>query len=195
MATRASRRLPARDRILRVARRLLAKYGHERLSLRAVARNAGFAPSSLYEHFEDRRALLEALALRALAELRDSISVVCHADVPATVRLVNAAMAYLEFASQRTHEFQLCFSRTQPADQTALPPHSALLPVALEIGRALEEGEFVAPPGFDALDIAVSLWSQVHGMAVLRVAYFAELEGFEEKARQLITASIESWRP
>lgn len=57
-----------RARILAAARAVLAERGEAEVSLRAVARRAGFTPGALYTHFANRDALFLALAAEALAE-------------------------------------------------------------------------------------------------------------------------------
>lgn len=47
---RAQRRARKQARILTVARALLRDYGHERLSLRHVARRAGMSPAGMYKY-------------------------------------------------------------------------------------------------------------------------------------------------
>src|SRR5436305_15161283 len=54
---------------IKAAFRLVAKAGHEQLSLRAVADAVGVAHRSLYNHFADREALLDAVATDAYARL------------------------------------------------------------------------------------------------------------------------------
>lgn len=54
---------------LKAATRLVAKGGHERLSLREVAEAVGVAHRSLYNHFKDREALLDAVATGAYQRL------------------------------------------------------------------------------------------------------------------------------
>jgi AcrR family transcriptional regulator len=54
---------------LEAATRLVAKGGHEQLSLRAVADAVGVAHRSLYNHFKDREALLDAVATGAYERL------------------------------------------------------------------------------------------------------------------------------
>jgi AcrR family transcriptional regulator len=187
-------RLPSQEKILRVAVRMLVERGHEALSLRAVARRARFAPSTLYEHFADRDALLEAVARRALDDLFADIGAACAAGVPSRERLPRAATAYLSFATTRSNEFRLCFSRVQPAERTVPPATSPLMPVVTEIARGLAAGEYVAPSGFDALDMAIALWTQVHGIAVLRLAYLSAIPGVDDKAALIVGATIAAWR-
>jgi AcrR family transcriptional regulator len=58
-----------REAALKAATRLVAKGGHERLSLREVADAVGVAHRSLYNHFDDREALLDAVATEAYIKL------------------------------------------------------------------------------------------------------------------------------
>jgi len=54
---------------LEAATRLVAEAGHEQLSLREVAEAVGVAHRSLYNHFGDREALLDAVATDAYTRL------------------------------------------------------------------------------------------------------------------------------
>jgi AcrR family transcriptional regulator len=54
---------------LKAAAGLVAKAGHQQLSLREVAEAVGVAHRSLYNHFEDREALLDAVATDAYTKL------------------------------------------------------------------------------------------------------------------------------
>ena len=58
-----------RSAALRTATRLVAERGHEALSLREVADAVGVAHRSLYNHFEHREALLDAVATDAYTQL------------------------------------------------------------------------------------------------------------------------------
>ena len=58
-----------RSATLKAATRLVAKAGHEQLSLREVADAVGVAHRSLYNHFADREALLDAVATDAYTRL------------------------------------------------------------------------------------------------------------------------------
>src|SRR5258707_13214288 len=54
---------------LKAAYGLVARAGHERLSLREVADAVGVGHRSLYNHFRDREALLDAVATDAYSRL------------------------------------------------------------------------------------------------------------------------------
>jgi len=66
---RTRQRATNRAAILEAARRVAAKEGAGNLSLRAVAAEAGYAPASVYEYFQNRAELVLALASEELAQI------------------------------------------------------------------------------------------------------------------------------
>jgi hypothetical protein len=42
--------------------------------------------------------------------------------------------------------------------------------------------------------MAISLWTQVHGIAVLRLAYLSAIPGVDDKAILIVGATIAEWR-
>ena len=58
-----------RKEAVAVAYRMIARDGHEKLSLRQVAAGIGIAHRSLYNHFPDRQALLDCVAAEAFSKL------------------------------------------------------------------------------------------------------------------------------
>lgn len=77
---------------LKAATRLVAKAGHEQLSLRAVADAVGVAHRSLYNHFRDREALLDAVATEAYKRLA-AILVKANSPEDYTAKYVRFALA------------------------------------------------------------------------------------------------------
>ncbi|KRR00297.1 hypothetical protein CQ10_22980 [Bradyrhizobium valentinum] len=77
---------------LKAATRLVATAGHEQLSLREVADAVGVAHRSLYNHFADREALLDAVATEAYTRLA---AILVKAETPQdyTAKYVRFALA------------------------------------------------------------------------------------------------------
>ena len=77
---------------LKAATRLVAAAGHEQLSLREVADAVGVAHRSLYNHFADREALLDAVATEAYDRLA---AILVKVDTPQdyTAKYVRFALA------------------------------------------------------------------------------------------------------
>ncbi len=59
------------DRILNVAERLFAEHGFAGTAVRDIAREAGLTAPSLYNHFEGKQALYEAVLERGVQPLAD----------------------------------------------------------------------------------------------------------------------------
>jgi len=78
---------------LKAATRLVAAAGHEQLSLREVAEAVGVAHRSLYNHFADREALLDAVATEAYTRLA---AILVKAETPQdyTAKYVRFALAH-----------------------------------------------------------------------------------------------------
>src|SRR5438128_11010053 len=81
-----------RSAALKAATRLVAKAGHEALSLREVADAVGVAHRSLYNHFRDREALLDAVATDAYTRLA-AILVKANTPEDYTAKYVRFALA------------------------------------------------------------------------------------------------------
>ncbi|MFL5436005.1 MAG: TetR/AcrR family transcriptional regulator, partial [Myxococcales bacterium] len=99
-----------RERILEAARTLLLAKGHRRLSLREVARRAGYSPASLYEHFDGKDAIVGALAAEAGSALYAALAKAAAGQREPKDRLVRIGRAYVRFARQHPQDFLLLFS-------------------------------------------------------------------------------------
>ena len=71
---------------------LVAHAGHDSLSLRQIADSVGVAHRSLYNHFEDREALLDAVATEAYTRLATILAKAAN-PVDYTAKYVNFALA------------------------------------------------------------------------------------------------------
>ena len=130
------------------------------LSLREVARRAGYSPAAVYRYFEGKEGLIAGLVLeadsRAAARLKD-----VSPELPAGDRLVRLALAYLAFAHYDPPQFSLLL-------QGGGRPAGEVFGVFLEAARSgVESGELRPGKGGGAEAIAYSVLSAAHGMAAL----------------------------
>ena len=86
-----------RDRILDVAERLFAQKGFAGTVVRDIAREAGLTAPSLYNHFEGKQALYEAVLARGVQPLVDLMTGLGQADEIRSSDVLNAFMDH--FAS------------------------------------------------------------------------------------------------
>ena len=90
--------------------------GADHVSLRAVAAAVGVSPSAAYHHFADKDALIEAVSERGFAELDNFILTQVSADTEkaSPIELLrHSANAYISYAVDHPHLFQVMFSGVQ----------------------------------------------------------------------------------
>ena len=180
-----------RTRLLAEARAIALEHGHEALSLREVARRAGYAVASLYEYFDGRDEVLRALAAQANEALRGAL-----AEAPGRARgrerLVRLGLAYVAFARAHKEDFLLLFARlpsVRRAQSEPVAESSAFRVVVEEVARAAGAEELHAPRSADVERIAYALWATVHGMAMLQLTH---LEGFDADFAAADRAALEA---
>jgi AcrR family transcriptional regulator len=105
-----------RDDILAGATALLERTGNEEaVTLRAVAREIGISAPSIYSHFPDREAIVEAVVDGAFADfntaIQDATSVAIAAGAGPRERVRAGCAAYLRFAAERPNRYRLMFER------------------------------------------------------------------------------------
>jgi AcrR family transcriptional regulator len=106
---------------------LVAKAGHESLSLREVADAVGVAHRSLYNHFADRDALLDAVATEAYTRLA---AVLAKAQTPQ-----DYTAKYVRFALANRAIYALMTSRPHATMKHNPPLQSAVHKVITEAMR------------------------------------------------------------
>lgn len=150
-----------RRALIAAGRELVARDGPAALSLREAARLAGVSHNAPYRHFENREALLAAMAAAGFADLRDAL--LAAAEAPPERRLEELGKAYLGFALNHRADFLLMFGSVLP-----IGPHPELKETAASAFDALRQAvaDPVRPvPGQEQR--AVRAWALAHGLAHL----------------------------
>jgi AcrR family transcriptional regulator len=170
-----------RDEIVTAAERLLEREGVEdAITLRSVAREAGISAPSIYAHFADRDAIVEAVLDRAFDRLHtlalQAVSAVPQDADPVLV-LLAGCHAYGDFAEREPARYRVLFARRRGArpDPAAAQqqPASEQQPLRLESFRLLVDSlaACVAAGRSDSTDPfadATTLWTALHGAVMMR---------------------------
>ncbi len=154
-----------RGEVLRAAMDLLRETGSEEaVSLRAVATRVGVSVPSIYLHFADKQALLDA----ACAEVFEALHVAMRtasADAPDPWESMRAmGVAYVHFALANPEHYRIVMRGADrgPSDEIASGAFGHLLDgVATCIGLGILEG--------DPIDLGLKLWAAAHGIASLLI--------------------------
>jgi AcrR family transcriptional regulator len=148
--------------LVRAALELLEEGGASELSLRAVARRAGVAPSAPYRHYADRDALLSAVAAVGYRELAAQLSA-AHPSPSTPQDLADVAVAYVQFALQRPALFRVMFG--DPCDRDSGERVAATEAISAYVG-AIVQRSF---PDADPEAMSTAIWALVHGLAFLHL--------------------------
>jgi AcrR family transcriptional regulator len=173
----------------------VSEQGLESVAVREVARRLDYSPAALYRYFNGRDELIAALAADAGEELAKRLRAV-EAE-PAAARLRGLGLAYLAFAHEETARFRLLFLEL-PSNRTSLaegPAPTSPYVIVLQAARdAIESGELAQTLHAEA--VAYTLWSLVHGMAVLESTHLKGFSAdFDAAHRTAVELLIASWKP
>ena len=137
----------------------IAEDGPAALSLRAVARRAGVAHTSVTHHFGDKAGLLAAVAAQGYERLGEELRAV-HDSGGSFLEL---GVAYVRFATTNQAHFEVMFR------PDLYRPDDPDVAAARAVTSALLQGQAgeISGPGDDRLVSAVAGWSLVHGLATL----------------------------
>jgi AcrR family transcriptional regulator len=180
-----------RHALVSAALKLVARDGVEGFSLREAARAVGVSPAAAYRHFDDRSALLRALAHEGLARLALKMEEAVRAasgapgsPARAAAELAGIGAAYVEFAVAHAPHFRVMFgpwcSLTDELAPELLPFGRDPLQLLVDtLDGMVRAGAITAAARQGA---EVSAWSAVHGLAALLVEGGLPLDD-EQRAR------------
>jgi AcrR family transcriptional regulator len=148
---------------------LMGETGISELSLRQVARRVGVSHNAPYRHFEDKEALLAAVAAQGFQSLQEAMET-ARQQVPAEAakRLEAIGIAYVMFALAQPLHYRLMFGdyRCHFGKYPDLTEASqqAFLVLLTTIQEGQTTGVFSQA---DPMDMARVAWSLVHGQSML----------------------------
>ena len=159
-----------RDEILDATTELLLETGHAKaVSIRLVAQRVGVTPPSIYLHFADKDALLDAVCARYFEKLDEEMQRV-SADQPSTVEVLRAqGLAYVRFAMQTPELYRIATmgEGREGSDVDMTLNSSAFQHLRNSVEGLIGEGIF--PPG-DPTAGALGLLTAAHGIAALLIS-------------------------
>ncbi len=165
IAERKSReRADREDRIVAAARGIAESEGWEAVTIRRLAKEIEYSQPVLYSHFENRDAIVAAVAIEGFRELTAALCAAAEGAKGRREALTDLSVAYFDFAQSRPSLYEAMF----------------VLPTQLRFAEAETRPELRA--GFEALAAAVSpfcadaeivtetFWAALHGLVALERA-------------------------
>src|SRR5919199_820237 len=160
-----------REELIEAASKLLTRgTSEEALSLRAVAREVGIAPTSIYLHFRDKEEILWEVSEARFRELGQHMDkMAAQASSPAEA-LRARAIAYCRYGLDHPNHYRVLFG-SEPIEKakrslSKLPGGWVFEGLRGSVARALRsEGAARTDPFLSTL----VLWATLHGFVTLRV--------------------------
>jgi AcrR family transcriptional regulator len=174
------------EEILDAATGLLLETGHAKaVSIRAVAQRVGVTPPSIYLHFADKDALLDAVCARYFEKLDAEMQRV-SAGQPSTIEVLLArGLAYVRFAVQTPELYRIAtMGEGRPGSDVDMTLNSSAF---IHLRNAIETliAEGIYAPG-DPTTAALELLTATHGVAALLISRpylpWGDVEEFASRA-------------
>jgi len=169
---RALDRSEVRAMILEAATRLFLAHGYESFSLRQVAEEIGYTPTTIYLYFTDKDALLFAVAVEGFKRFHQALEAAYAGNEHPVTRLAALGNAYCDFGLQNPLHYRLMFMQRPEFLERSLPEDNKPMRESFEVlHRTMQEcvaGGFVRQD--DPRLLADLVWSLMHGVVSLAIA-------------------------
>jgi AcrR family transcriptional regulator len=158
-----------REALIAATRRLVMERGAENFTLADACRVAGVTTAAPYRHFRSKQEVLEEIVSRGFEELsRMAMTVIAEKGPGTQEAIVAMGQAYVAFAVKETALFRLMFGQ-EPALRTAVhvagTGHACFANLIEQVTLYCQKNRVRG----DALEIAMRLWTFVHGAASLMI--------------------------
>lgn len=179
LSPRERRHQRTQQAIIEAARQIIRESGVDTLSIRAIAERIDYSPAGLYEYFGSKEEIVAAVCAQNFERFARRLAQV-DATLSATEYIFELGVTYIDFAVRNPDAFLLMFTtfplsqinqKQAPPDvlETMMTGNSAFAILARGVQRCVDEGIYHPKAGFEVVAMAYTLWSLVHGLAMLRV--------------------------
>ena len=159
-----------RDEIMKAATELLLETGHARsVSIRSLAQRVGVTPPSIYLHFADKNALMDAVCADYFQKLDLEMQRMAAEHFSPVEVLRAQGLAYVRFATQTPELYRIAtmgeWRSGSIIDMTL--ETAAFKHLHSTVQKLMDQG-FYLPD--DPTAIALEFWSAAHGVASMLIA-------------------------
>jgi AcrR family transcriptional regulator len=158
-----------REALIRATRQLVEQRGAENFTLADACRVAGVTTAAPYRHFRGKQEILEEIVSRGFEELGIRTTAILAEKGEGTLEgIVAMGQAYVAFAVEETAVFRLMFGQ-QPslknAEHVLGAAHACFTKLINQVALYCDRNKV----GGEAQQIALRLWTFVHGAASLLI--------------------------
>jgi AcrR family transcriptional regulator len=162
-------KLELRQTILGAAVKLFEEKGYEGFSLRQVAEEIGYTPTTIYLYFKDKDDLLLNVVYEGFKLFGESLEAGYQSSQDVLERFRAVGWAYFDFAMNNPVHYRLMFMQRGEFLQTQPPDgYSSVIDSFGVIQRVIAEGiEAGVMQGGDVRTLSTLIWANVHGVVSL----------------------------
>jgi AcrR family transcriptional regulator len=188
---REAQKADLRQGILEAGAKLFEAKGYEGFSLRQVAEEIGYTPTTIYLYFKDKDDLLLHVAYDGFRQFGESLETAYRSEEMPLERLAAVGWAYFDFAMSHPIHYRLMFMQRGEFLQKKPEGYEAIIDSFGVLRKVIQEGmeaKVMIPGNVDAF--AALIWASVHGVVSLALV---DQRGFNlEQARQLFAMQMEA---
>jgi AcrR family transcriptional regulator len=181
--------------LLTSAADILESEGPDGLSVRRIAAAAGVAPMGVYNHFESKFGIVEALFIQGFERLGAEMAAMAQIEDPIQA-LAEGARRYRALALAHPMAYQVMFLRAVPGFEPSIHALGQCTgtfdSLVAAVERAMRAGAIAeASPN----DTAQVIWAAIHGWVSLELLGIGFVEDQEAGYDRLCEALLRGLRP
>jgi AcrR family transcriptional regulator len=181
--------------LLDAAADLLEQEGTEALSIRRIAAAAGVAPMGVYNHFESKSGIIEALFIVGFERLGQAMATLDRIDDPLDA-LIEAGRRYRALALAHPMSYRVMFLRAvpgfEPSERARVIAAQTFEGLVSAVRRAAEAGLM---DGGDPHLSAQMIWAAIHGWVSLELCGISFVDDQAAGADLLNRTMLQGLRP
>lgn len=188
-------RQETRQAILEAATQMFEREGFEGFSLRQVAENTGYTPTTIYLYFKDKEDLLFAVCSQGFVEFTQALKTAYELHSDPLERLHALAWAYFDFGLSHPLHYQTMFMQrsqwvTKATAGGEVKGDNSFIIQMTAVTEAMRAGAIRMG---DPIERTNLLWSGVHGIVSLALSMKGIVPKWEEAdARRLLEEYLDS---
>ncbi|HEY6531757.1 MAG TPA: TetR/AcrR family transcriptional regulator [Acidimicrobiales bacterium] len=192
---RRTRSTDVEELLLKAALHLLEQEGPEAVTVRRVAASAGVAPMGVYNHFDGKNGLIDAVFQLGFATLTEEMGTFAAiADTREALR--QGFRRYRRLALDHPRTYEVMFLRAvpgfEPSEESKATARESFEALVHAVGRAMEDGVLAeGDPG----SVAQLLWAACHGAVALEIADICLVADMSETYDDLVDALLRGFSP
>jgi AcrR family transcriptional regulator len=158
--------------ILDAAKKLFQEDGYQATSIRKIAAEIEFSPTTIYLYYKDKQEIAHALHEEGFKILSDRFRLLANIDTPFE-RLKAMGRIYIQFALENRDYYDIMFVMKDPIRHICEGPHeeewtegaNAFFALVDTIRACQQDGYF---KNYETEALALLVWSTMHGLCTLK---------------------------